>query len=1154
MALRHQFTGVTFVFLRKIPKNRPAMRIKRFKKHKNWWHKLQFWKKTKPDFPWKLSVIGGIIAGIVLLLLYIVLVLPDVRNADQLSFAESTIIYARGALDPGENPNDHILYTIHGDENREYIPLAEISPWVKEATLAIEDDQFYHHFGFDIGGIGKAALNHFLGIGNARGGSTITQQLVKNTFLNNDRSIIRKFNELLLSIKLELTHSKDEILELYLNKIPYGNNAYGIEAAAKTYFDKSARELTIAESAVLASLPVAPSRFNPFGSNRDVLMGFYELENSYRTEEEARAAEEESDENKVKVYKKGRKDLVLQRMLDLKMITQNQFQQAWAEAIGIEFKTARSDIKAPHFVFYVRERVEEKYGKEFLNQGGLRIYTTLDLSLQETAEQIVAEKTDHYADTYGAKNLALTAIENASGEIWAYIGGKDFFDEKNDGQVDVLTSRRQPGSSFKPMVYAAGFAQGYAPGNVVFDAETDFGNNYKPQNFDEEFRGPVNFRRALNESLNIPAIKMAYLATPARVLQFAELLGVKYEGDADRHGVAIGVGVAEVEPLSHINSFQAFAGDGGWHSPTAILEIRNADDKLLEKTDTSRRQQDGLDPEVAALVRSVLTDQRTRAVTDGFAWNKLLQLAEYDNGAKTGTSNRVVKNPEFNEDLPESRNNEPFISLPGDSWTVGFTPHLITGVWVGNNRGEPMKSGATGLAVAAPVWKSFTEAAHEQFSFDPEIEYETSVKLKAYNLNKFSGGIATEDTPEELIVTDYFASFGLPKFNDRSVQEKEINLLTGEPAEEDDPDFVKETRKVLVLRSLRPDLPAWLGPTINWINAHPKFINSLGAEHGTGWDEIDIEELRDAEENRQVRKESLRERIRRLRGQTTTPVDGTAPEIRIITPTDGGDITPGRIQVQVAATASAGIRAVEYYFNDQFVDEAIRAPYLGEFTLPSNFETGSEHVLRAVAIDQNYQSTSTEVVVNIASDNYGPSILIASPFANQQVPANSLFEVQALVEDSSAVASVEILRNGVSQAVFDGPPYRAQLVADDDLGRVFIEIQAEDVHGNTSKKSIPIMIGKAKVIRISNPQIDSITDNRASLTVAMTFPDPDEINRARVRVANAGKTLHVQELEQITQIASLNLLRTVARGSAIIELQIDTGGGWKTVSAEAVDF
>jgi peptidoglycan glycosyltransferase len=437
-------------------------------------------------------------------------------------------------------------------------------------------------------------------------------------------------------------------------------------------------------------------------------------------------------------------------------------------------------------VFYVREQVENKYGQEFLSQGGLQIYTTLDPDIQAQAEETVRIKTEGYANVYGAENVAMAAINPDNGEILAYIGGKDWFNTEADGQVDVLTSSRQPGSSFKPLVYAAAFMAGYSPATVVFDVETDFGAGYTPQNFNERFQGPVSVRNALNQSLNIPAIKMAALATAEKVLELTQKLNIPFEGDADMHGVAIGIGVAELQPLAHIASFQAFAGDGSINDPVAILEIRNAAGDVLEKIDPEANKRPGLDPQIAALVRNILTDEQARPVTDGFAWNTFLELApNFNSGAKTGTSNRVIKNPVFNEGEEESDNNRRFLTVPGDSWTIGFTPHLVSGVWVGNNRGKPMKSGATGLTVAAPVWKNFMDEAHKilvEKGADPDKKYQEPTPLASVEINRLTGKRVTKQTPAHLRVQKFTqATRSRQKWIQRLVKKTLIFLLGKTP-------------------------------------------------------------------------------------------------------------------------------------------------------------------------------------------------------------------------------------------------------------------------------------------------------------------------------------------------------------------------------------
>lgn len=1078
---------------------------------------------------WGAGLGMGII--IILLTLYSIFFLPSVEDSDELAFAQSTIIYDRGALDSENDPNEHILYTIHGDENREYLPLEEISPWLPKATLAIEDDGFYWHPGFDLGGIIKAVMHEFFGIGPKRGGSTITQQLAKNVFLSRERKISRKFKELLLAIKLEIHYKKDEILELYLNKIPYGHNSHGAEAAAKTFFGKSARDLTIAESAILASLPVAPTRFSPYGANKDLLMGYDYYDEETGTYE----------------YKKGRKDLVLLRMWDLGMITEEQFIQARIEANNIEFKRAVTDIKAPHFVFQVRERLEQKYGREFLRQGGLRIYTTLDPEIQSAAEEIVAVKSPHYSTEYNAHNVALTTINNDTGEILAYIGGKDFFDEEHDGQVDVLTSKRQPGSSFKPLVFATAFDQGYSPATVVFDVQTDFGGNYQPENFNGEYQGPVSFRTSLNESLNIPSIKAAYLATPAKILDMAKILGIEYEGTAKQHNVALGVGVAEVEPLSHINSFQAFAGDGSYHEPSFILEVRDSEGNVLEKADFDRKEKEGLDSEIAALVRNILTDETTRPTTDDFSWNKLLELGgDLNNGAKTGTSNRVAENPEFNEEEPEDEEENPkFITVPGDSWTVGFTPHLITGVWVGNNRGEPMNPGATGLAVAAPIWKSVMLQAHDilfEQGADPKKVYDEPTPLTPKDVNKYSGKLATEETPEELKVTEYFASFNTPTELDDSIQEMEIDRNSGRRVGSRSSFSRLSTvkKKVLKLESILPDRPNWQNPVTEWIDEHPRFIASLGVTMDNPEEDQDVD-LAIAGLDPSGRNFSRWDTrlLRRNPGLLHDDIrssfqDRNHPKISIISPKDNANIAHGDIQVQVSTSARFGIQGVEYFFDNVLVDEATIYPYTGSFKVPDSLSMGSTHSIRSVAVDKLGNQAVTEIEVTIARDTEGPIITFLGPVGNQRIPINSTVQVLTQITDqSSAVASVEFFLDDQVLSSSDGQT--TSFTATGKLGRHFLKAVAKDVHGNQTEKSIPVQFEREKLFLEDKPFIQDIKRYRSSASADLLFPSPESLEFAEVIVSQEGEVVFYHKIQPVTKFAQVQIPKNF-EGAATVQL------------------
>ena len=1091
------------------------MRIKIFRKKKSLSAKItDFFFKNKKRKQKKTKKIKYLFFLIFIIFLgifgYGYFFLPNVEDADQLEFAESTIIYDRVALDPQENPNEHILYTIHGDENREFIPLDEISPWIKKATIAIEDDSFYSHFGFDIGGIIKASLNRFFGVGSSRGGSTITQQLVKNSFLSREKTLSRKFNELLLAIKMEWHYDKDKILELYLNKIPYGHNAHGVEAASKLFFGKSSKNLSLAESVILASLPVAPTRFSPYGSNKDMLMGFYEIDSK----------------TGIKSYKKGRKDLVLERMLDLKMITFSQFQSALTEAKNIEFKKYREEIKAPHFVFYVRQKLEEKYGKNFLKEGGLRIYTSLDPAIQKIAEKTISTKTEHYPSTYGAKNVALVSIDNDTGEILSYVGGKDYFDEKNDGQVDVLTSRRQPGSSFKPMVYATGFTKGYSPGTVFFDVETDFGGNYTPQNFDGKFLGPVSARESLNRSLNIPAVKMAYLATPKSIIESAKNCGIKIEGSAEEHQVALGIGVAEVEPLSHINSFQVFANNGDFFDTTAILEVHNAEGNILEKADFGKKKKNCLDPEVAALVRDVLTDETTRPTTDDFDWNKLLQLENFDNGSKTGTSNRRTENPDFDPNKEEDEEENPkFITTPGDSWTIGFTPYLTSGVWVGNNRGEPMKLGATGLAVAAPIWKKFMTESHKillEKKENKEKEYPIVDTLIKKKINKFSGKIAAKNTPPKLIKEEIFASFSVPTEIDDSVKiiRTTSRINSYNPTQ-------KIKKYTMELQSIKPNLPNWNNPVEEWLDSHPKFLSSLGRV-------MDDEEEKDEEDDPD---EDLKEKIFERRNRSNILLNrnnkfrrnipnkynqnnfaNIPPQIEIFSPKDGGIVANGNLEVLVTLKSQAKIRSVLYYFDDELVAEAENFPWTGRFKIPLNIELNTNHILKAKVIDRLSSEAEDSIEIQINEDTEGPEIKFLGPVGNQRIPLNSKFEVMGEVIDfASGIKSVEFLLDNLSFGFQNKKPFKKILDANGELGRHEIKIRAWDFHGNFSEKVLPVIYEKPEQINSTAPEIQKIINYKDFISVDTFFPQPQKIEWIKLEVMQEGEIYFSQEIKNISK-------------------------------------
>ena len=436
------------------------------------------------------------------------------------TISETSIIY--------DKTGEHELYRIYGEENRKVVPHEEIPDHIRRATIAAEDDNFYNHKGIDIYGILRALQKNVSSGGLAQGGSTITQQLVRNTFLSREKTIKRKFTEVVLAIKMERHYTKDQILDFYLNEVPYGSNAYGVQSASEVFFGKSASELTLDEAALLASLPKATTYYSPYGNNTEALI--------------------------------ARQQSIITRLGDLKLYTKDEVQQALEiDTLG-KLNDFHEEIDAPHFVFYVREQLEEMYGDDVLRRGGLKIYTTLDYDMQKRAEEDVAAYAEKLPG-FGASNAALVAVEPSTGDVLTMVGSIDYFDEENDGEVNVALRLRQPGSSFKPIVYAAGFDKGYQPETLLYDVSTSFGKDgsgkdYVPQNFDGNHHGLVSVRKAIAGSLNVPAVKMLYLVGIDEAIDFAETLGITSLMDRSRYGLSLVLGGGEVKLLEEVGALQ----------------------------------------------------------------------------------------------------------------------------------------------------------------------------------------------------------------------------------------------------------------------------------------------------------------------------------------------------------------------------------------------------------------------------------------------------------------------------------------------------------------------------------------------------------------------------------------------------------------------
>ncbi|MBI2446336.1 MAG: PBP1A family penicillin-binding protein [Parcubacteria group bacterium] len=652
--------------------------------------------------------------------------LPDPNAWQDRKVIQSTKIYDR--------ENKTLLYEIHGEEKRTVIAHNDIPQIVKNATIVAEDTKFYNHSGINFRGILRAILADIRGKQLLEGGSSITQQLIKNAYLSPERTFSRKIKELILAITLEKKYSKDEILNFYLNQIPYGSNSYGIEAAAQTYFNKSAKELSITEAVYLAALPKAPSYYSPYGNHGNEL--------------------------------KTRANYILSRLYDLKYITKKDYDKV--KETTANFVDQKSSIIAPHFIMFVREHLNEKYGEDFVEKSGLKVTTTIDLNLQKIAEDVVKEGVDRNK-IYNAKNAALTAIDPETGQILAMVGSKDYFGKSEpdgcesgqncefDPNVNVTISLRQPGSAFKPFVYATAITNGYTPQTVIWDIPTEFNplcswngiaesgidqeTCYKPKNYDGRFRGPVTLKQALANSLNVPSVKVLYLAGINNAINMAENMGITTLKDRSRYGLSLVLGAAEVKLLDMVSAFGVFSQDGIKRKPVGILKIEDGSGRILEEY--KEQNQRVMEEQTAREINDILSDNNARSPM--FGLYSPLYLGEIPAAAKTGTT----QDP---SDETKAR----------DAWIIGYTPSLVAGVWVGNNNNTPIEKGGAGVAAAGPIWHNFMIAALKDkpsktfnkpnpiISEKPILngQYQISVKLK---INKNNGLLATEKTPPELV-------------------------------------------------------------------------------------------------------------------------------------------------------------------------------------------------------------------------------------------------------------------------------------------------------------------------------------------------------------------------------------------------------------------
>jgi membrane peptidoglycan carboxypeptidase len=802
--------------------------------------------------------------------------LPSPDRVNDRLIAQSTVIYAS---------NGQPIWEIHGDKNRTLIDFDDMPQYLKDATISIEDKEFYKHSGFSLRGVARAFSGIIFRDRTKGGGSTITQQLIKNAILSPEQTYTRKIKEVILSIQIEQKYSKDDILKMYLNEIPYGMNAYGAEAAYKSYFGVKAKQASektpenLAKAAVLAALPQAPTYLSPYGQNYDALT--------------------------------KRKNLVLSLMVQQGKITEAE--ASAAKEVDIKNllidRTAidgYGDISYPHFSLFVKEKLVQMYGERMATQGGLRVYTTLDVEKQDFAMELLNPKTDKYGHVkrlngYGATNAGLISIDPRDGSILAMVGSLDFRNTSINGYVNITTSARQPGSSFKPLVYATAWKKNWGPGSILYDLTTDFGGGYKPANYDGIPKGARSMREALAGSLNISAVKAVYLAGVQETINTSHDLGITdLKRGADFYGLPLALGTGEVKPLDLASAYGTFANMGERQDIKWFTKITDSKGKVIEEKKAEKGKQ-VIDSEIAYMINDVMSDNSARAYV--FGTNNRLNIPGKKVAAKTGTT--------------ESHH---------DAWTAGYSRNISTVVWVGNNDNRKMSRGADGSVVAAPIWNSFMTKYADNIGW----EKERPSKIQNLEIDTITGKKPIQGSK---IKKDLFPSWYKLSEAGGTVNTFKIDKISGKLATPNCPeDAIEEVRIAKITAEIPPNDPSftrWNAPILAWAASNGF---ATGTIFGIPEEECDLH-------------------------------DGVGlPGITFSNLYTGKTVTD-TFEVRVSVVAPKGVEKVEIYVdNNAFEAQKISD---GSYRAIVTAEAGKRKVRAKVWDKRQYSATSETVEVNV---------------------------------------------------------------------------------------------------------------------------------------------------------------------------------------------
>ncbi len=996
------------------------------------WVQLVEW-RHRWGLPMLLARGAGTAGGLFLLYVFFLwITLPPLDHTTILKAAQSTIITDRDGVE---------LYRIYDAQDRTVVDTSQISQHVKDAVVAIEDRRFFTRGCIDV----RALVRSFLGFGSRGGASTLSRQLARNALnLQQENLLSRKIKELMLGCQLEHRYSRDEVLALYLNWIPFGQNAYGVEQASSAYFNKGAKDLTIAESAVLASLPQLPTYFSPYGRHVRTKLTDEALKRVIAGTLTSTAQLSDDDVSigllgttvgtgSHLLYVGGRTDQVLQNMMEQKMITDAERKLALTELKTIVFKASRGSIRAPHFVLWAKTQVERMFeGEEtkgILEQGGLTIQTTLDWKLQQAAEAAVAKFRDSSAKVYMGHNIALVAMDPHTKHILAYVGNADYADEEHGGKVDMALAPRAPGSSFKPFIYAGAFLKGYGPATVLHDVRTTFIGGYEPQNYEGGFWGLITIRKALGGSRNIPAIKAYFLGGEEdELLTFASSIGVTTPlrlKPAKGYGPAMAIGAAETPLVEMVQGYATLA-DGGLFKPAvSIQKITDRNGSLLPLPGDQGpllQSKEVLDPRVAYEVTSILSDVSARP--DAY-WQSILSVPGTAAAGKTGTSNKCLERDAKQNCIKRK---------PDNVWTIGYTPNLVAGVWVGNATSDPLSDKADGLTVAAPIWKDFMTRAQKILLEENEGTALTTTftmpqGVIQVQVSELSGQLPAECTPVEKRRADIFLRENAPSMPDPACVALTVDKVTGLLTSPSCPVEAQEQKNFYVPRSIHPDrYPAWETGVQAW------------AKTASGSLPLPLAPTEACD-------------------VTKTPGRLEKPSVTLLSPGNGGTASYPSFHPQIATKVGSSIRSVEWQLDGKPLASFTQSPFDGALRVPKSVPKEGMHVLRVTLTDFYYNTATDSAQFSFRTDVSGPGLRIILPEDGATVVRGSPVTMQAEANDTEGgIKYVEFYLDGILLTRKPKEPYALTYPIDLPAGQHRIRAAATDLAGNKAEDEIRITV------------------------------------------------------------------------------------------------